>query len=296
MLRNFAAACKRLFEAVSTPFKQLFGIARVDTNTLKELRELLIGADVGIATTEALMTRIRAQSSTQELTGLALKELLRTELTALLHKAESNKKPLGSIVLLVGINGSGKTTSAAKLALLQQKIGKRVLFVAADTFRAAAPEQLASWAAALGVPVITGSYKQDPASVVFAGCREFNTGNYDCMIIDTAGRLQTKSHLMEELGKIRRVIQKQAPTASVTTLLTIDSLLGQNSLQQAELFHQSTAVDGIILTKCDGSGKGGIIFPIAEQLGIPVSYITHGETNEAIAPFSIAECIDGLIS
>ncbi len=296
MLSRFAAACKKLFQAVSSPFKRLFEHDHIDTATLVELQELLIGADVGSLTTQRIMEPLRLRATQHRMSGADLRAMLRVELTGILATAEKRKKPLGSILLLVGINGSGKTTSAAKLALLQKKMGKRLLLVAADTFRAAALEQLSAWAHQLSIPLVAGSYKQDPAAVVFAGCREFNTGQYDCMIIDTAGRLQTKSHLMEELGKIGRVIHKQSPHASVTTLLTIDSLLGQNSFQQAELFHQSTAVDGIILTKCDGSGRGGIIFPIAQQLGIPVYYITHGESPDAIAEFVITDCIDGLLS
>jgi fused signal recognition particle receptor len=296
MFSRFVTACRNLFSVVTTPFRRLFGLDRVDEDALKTLTTLLIDADVGVAATHKIMDPIRRAAQQGAVSGTELKELLRKSLLMLLESSQREGKPLGRIVLLVGVNGTGKTTTAAKLAAQAQREGKRVLLVAADTFRAAAVEQLSSWAHRIGVTMISGSSQQDPASVVFTGCTEFRAGQYDLLIVDTAGRLQTKSHLMDELAKIRRVINKQLPQETVSTLLTIDSLLGQNSFHQAELFHQTTPLDGIILTKCDSTGRGGIIFPIVDQLHIPIRYITTGEGLDDIAPFQVAECVDALLS
>jgi fused signal recognition particle receptor len=200
------------------------------------------------------------------------------------------------IYLLVGINGSGKTTCVAKLAHLFKNQGKKVLLVAADTFRAAAPEQLAAWATATNATLVIGTPGQEPASVVFAGCEVFAEGEHDIMIIDTAGRLQTKTNLMRELEKMRRIIEKKAPNASVCTLLTIDAMLGQNSLEQARVFHESTPLDGIILTKMDGTGKGGIVFAIMHELKIPIVFMTYGEKLEDMAQFNLTDYITSLLN
>lgn len=201
-----------------------------------------------------------------------------------------------TIYLLVGINGSGKTTCVAKLAHLFKNQGKKVLLVAADTFRAAAPEQLAAWATATDATLVTGTTGQEPASVVFAGCDVFAKNEHDIMIIDTAGRLQTKTNLMRELEKMRRIIEKKAPNATVCTLLTVDAMLGQNSLEQARVFHESTPLDGIILTKMDGTGKGGIVFAIMHELKIPIVFMTYGEKLEDMAQFNLTDYIATLLS
>ena len=185
----------------------------------------------------------------------------------------------------MGINGSGKTTFAAKLASHLKGLNKKVLLVAADTFRAAATEQLQSWGDRLSVEVVTGKENQDPASVVYAGCEAYKQGNYDALIIDTAGRLQTKVNLMKELEKIRKILSKQLPDKKIATLLTVDAMLGQNSFDQAKLFKESTNVNGIVLTKMDGTGKGGIVFSITEQLKIPIAYISFGEQPDQLAHF-----------
>ena len=220
------------------------------------------------------------------------------------------------IILLVGVNGSGKTTLAAKLAYQAKRenpstpfdcaqdrlrqssglgTGKKVLLVAADTFRAAAQEQLAGWAHKLGVDIVTGSQNQDPASVVFAGCKKFKDENYQTLIIDTAGRLQTKTNLMKELEKIKRIITQQLPNLPVTTLLTIDAMIGQNSLEQARIFHESTSVSGLALTKMDGTGKGGIIFTIAAELNLPILLVSFGESPEQLKYFDAQEYVQALL-
>jgi fused signal recognition particle receptor len=190
------------------------------------------------------------------------------------------------------VNGSGKTTVAGKLA---HALGNRVLLVGADTFRAAAGQQLAVWAERTQAAIMAGAPGQDPASVVHQACEQFKTGNYDTLIIDTAGRLQTKAPLMKELEKIRRTITKQLPTETVHTLLTIDATLGQNSLEQAQIFHEVTPLDGLVLTKMDGTSKGGMVFAISQALQIPVAYVSYGESKEAFALFEPSKFVDELL-
>jgi len=207
-----------------------------------------------------------------------------------------NTTTASRIHVLVGINGSGKTTFAGKLAHFYKQQGKKVLLVAADTFRAAAPEQLAQWSERSGVGIVLGKQNQDPASVVFAGCERFKQELFDILIIDTAGRLQTKANLMNELAKIKRTIDKQLPNEPINVLLTIDSMLGQNSFEQAKIFKESTQVNGIVLTKMDGTGKGGIVFGIAQELGIPVAYVAFGEQADQFAPFNAENYVEELLN
>jgi fused signal recognition particle receptor len=286
---------KKIYQAVTGKLAGLFGKKTVDAETLKELELILLQADTGVPTTRTIINQIREQQKLGLIEhGSALKDALEVSLLEILtHRKAPQETP---ITLLVGINGSGKTTFAAKLAQHAAKQGHKVLLVAADTFRAAAPEQLNSWAQRTGADTITGKPGQDPASVVFAGCAAFKQGNYDRLIIDTAGRLQTKVNLMHELEKIKRSINKQLPELAITTLVTIDSMLGQNSFEQAKLFHESTDLSGIVLTKMDGTGKGGIVFAIAHQLEIPVAYISYGEQPEDFKPFDAAEYVRNLLA
>ncbi len=198
--------------------------------------------------------------------------------------------------LLVGINGSGKTTFVGKLAYYYVLKGKKVLLVAADTFRAAASEQLTQWAKLSNTDIVVGKENQDPASVVFAGIERFKKEHYDILIVDTAGRLHVKVNLMNELAKIKRVITKQLPDKRNNTLLTIDSMLAQKSFEQAKVFKESTDVDGIVLTKMDGTGKGGIVFAISQKLQIPIVYITFGEKIDQLKTFDAQEYVRELLS
>jgi fused signal recognition particle receptor len=255
----------------------------------------LLSADTGVPTTKKIIQNLTQQHTSGSLTeGTALHDALKKQLLAILAQ-QKNTYHNGRIFLLVGINGSGKTTFASKLAHHYVAAGKRVLMVAADTFRAAAPEQLAAWAAVTKADIVRGTEGQDPASVVFQGCEKFKKESYDILIIDTAGRLQTKTNLMNELAKIGRVITKQLPNESINTLLTIDSMLGQNSFEQAKLFQSCTTIDGIVLTKMDGTGKGGIIFAIVEELGIPIWYITFGEKSDQLKPFNAEQYVENLL-
>ena len=198
------------------------------------------------------------------------------------------------IILLVGVNGSGKTTFAGKLANKFKQKGKTVLLVAGDTFRAAATEQLNLWAKQSNTEIFIGQPNQDSSSVIFDACKLFREKKFDHMIIDTAGRLQTKINLMKELEKIKKIINKILPKEKINTWITIDSMLGQNSFNQAELFHQSTHLNGLILSKLDGTGKGGIVFSITEKLQLPILYIAHGEGINDISEFNPEEYVIGL--
>lgn len=285
---------QKIYANVTGKLHALFSGGTLDQATLKELEVILLSADTGVNTTRMVIDRLKAQWTDGMLTNSSeLKAALKEQLLAIL--TTSKPAQISSITLLVGINGSGKTTVASKLAyqLMQQK--KRVLLVAADTFRAAAVDQLKQWADRLGVQVVCGAPNQDPASVVYAGMQCFKQGHFDAVIIDTAGRLQTKANLMKELEKVKRVISAQAPDIAITTLLTVDAMLGQNSLEQARVFHESTQLSGIVLTKMDGTGKGGIVFAISHELAVPVAYISFGESPEQLKLFDPATYVSELL-
>lgn len=295
MLSFIKQKLQKIFTQVSAKLSGFWHQETIDEKTLHELELILLQADTGIHTTRAIIKTLKEKSHAGNLTnGHALRSALKHELVGLLSQS-SDDAEMASIYLLVGINGSGKTTAASKLAYQSITQGKKTLLVAADTFRAAATEQLTVWAEKIGCSIVYGKQGQDPASVVFAGIKKFVDENFDTVIIDTAGRLQTKSHLMEELSKIKRVIHKHLPNRPLCTLLTIDAMLGQNSFEQAKLFHESTQLDGIILTKMDGTGKGGIIFSISHTFNIPVHYISFGESIEQLKKFNLHEYVDGLL-
>ena len=283
----------KVYSQFTTKVHALFSRTTIDEKTLKELEQLLIQADTGVATTRTILQNLRIQYKQGTIVkGDDLKTALEQELIALLPSVPN---PAAQVYVLVGINGSGKTTFAGKLAHKYVQKGKKVLLVAGDTFRAAATEQLAQWAQKTGADIVVGKENQDPGSVIFTGCQQFNDGNHDVLIIDTAGRLQTKTHLMNELAKIKRIITKQLPEKQICTLLTVDAMLGQNSFEQAKLFNKSTQLDGIVLTKMDGTGKGGIVFAINQELNIPVSYITFGEQKEKLQLFNAPEYVEQLL-
>lgn len=287
-------ALRSIYDQFSSKAQALFSRTRVDAETLSQLEKILIESDTGIHTTRAIIMQLKEEVENGKITqGSDLKAALGQKLCALLTTKQFN--PDGDIYLLVGINGSGKTTCAAKLGFWLKKQNKTVLFIAADTFRAAATEQLAQWAQRLTSDIVIGSEHQDPASVVFAGCEKFKKLNNSALIIDTAGRLQTKVNLMKELEKIKRVIEKQLPDKKIITLLTVDSMLGQNSFEQAKIFNESTKLDGIILTKMDGTGKGGIVFAITQELKIPVAFISYGEKPEQLTLFNAQEFVQDLL-
>ena len=286
---------KKIYNSFTTKVNTLFSKATIDENSLKELETILIGADTGIKTTKKIIENLRQQIISEKIkVGQDLKNALSVQLQKMLTAKPFEKK--SDIFLLVGVNGSGKTTFAAKLANQLKKDGKKVLLVAADTFRAAAVEQLSIWANKVGAPLITGTQGQDPASVVFKACEKYKSENFDALIIDTAGRLQTKTNLMKELEKIKKIITRHLPETPINTLLTIDAMLGQNSLQQARVFHESTKLDGIILTKMDGTGKGAILFAIVQELNVPIAYISFGEQLDQFKLFKAKDYVEELLA
>lgn len=285
MFRFIKEQLSKIYAHVTYKLAVLFNRKEVDEEVLSELERILIEADTGISTTRGLMLQLRDLVRRGTIAqGTQLKEALSQELKDLLHKYPYQNKNI--IYMLVGVNGTGKTTCAAKLANYYKTHGKKVLLAAADTFRAAAADQLSVWADRIGIDCVKGAAEADPSSVIFTACQRFTSGGYDILIIDTAGRLQNKEHLMRELEKARKVISKQMPSTPVTTLLTIDALLGQNSLDQAKLFNQATQLNGIVLTKMDGTGKGGIVFAIADQIKVPIAYIAYGEQIDQMALFN----------
>ncbi len=287
-------AFTKIYTQVTSKLRGLFGRATIDETTLKELETILISADTGIHTSRTIIQQLKNEMLSGTITkGTDLEKALAEQLKQLLSTHPFN--PEADVYLLVGINGSGKTTFAGKLGLWLTKKKKRVLLVAADTFRAAASEQLSAWGDTLSLPVVRGTENQDPASVIFQGCERFKTEAFDALVIDTAGRLQTKTNLMKELEKIRKIIHKQLGEKKVCTLLTIDSMLGQNSFDQAKVFHESTHVDGIVLTKMDGTGKGGIVFSITHELKIPIAFISFGEKPDQLELFNADDYIKELL-
>jgi len=286
---------KKIYANVTKQVSALFARNVLDEQFLKELSMLLITADTGVRTTNQIIKKLTDGITDSSITTIdQAKQALETVLVGMLSSAvQTDSMP--KVVLLVGINGSGKTSFVAKYAHLIKQQGKKTLIVAADTFRAAAVQQLGTWAERVGAEMFQGTEGQDPASVVFDACAYFKQHNFDHIIIDTAGRLQTKVNLMRELEKIHRIVAKQLPDQAISTWLTIDAMLGQNSLTQAEVFYQATKINGLILTKLDGTGKGGIVFAIVSALNVPIVYVTLGEALDDIKQFDGPEYVKTLL-
>ena len=252
----------------------------VDEDTWEEIEDLLLTADVGVTPTQELVDRLRTRVKVEGKTTASMREILREELVTLvdpsldrtLHVERREGKP--AVVLMVGVNGTGKTTTVGKLARVLVAEDKQVVLGAADTFRAAAAEQLATWGERVGVPAVRGPEGGDPASVAFEAVRTGIEQEADVVLVDTAGRLQNKAGLMDELGKVKRVVEKQAPVSEV--LLVLDATTGQNGLMQARVFREVVDVTGIVLTKLDGSAKGGIVVAVQRELGVPVKLVGIG--------------------
>ena len=263
------------------------------------LEEMLIGADVGVETTVALVDKLRARADKEGARATdRVQAMLKEELLAILQIPNS-KSPIPNsqfpiTVLIVGVNGSGKTTSIGKLTNYLKAQNKKVILAAGDTFRAAAIEQLKIWGERNGVDVVAHQQDSDPGAVVYDAWQAANARHADYLVVDTAGRLQTKFNLMKELEKIARVLQKNDPTAPHETLLVLDAVTGQNGLQQAREFKKTVPLTGLILTKLDGTAKGGIVFAIAQELQLPIQYIGTGETLDDFAEFDAQEFVDGL--
>ncbi|HFE63748.1 MAG TPA: signal recognition particle-docking protein FtsY [Caldithrix sp.] len=276
----------------------IYASRKIDDELLEEIEDLLIAGDVGIETTQEIIERVKKRVKREKYeTSEQLYQILKDEIAGMFVEPPSgeNQHPGEPfVILVVGVNGTGKTTSIAKLARLFRQEGKNVLLVAADTFRAAAIEQLQIWADRVGVEMIKHQGGADPAAVVFDALRAAKARQKDVVIIDTAGRLHTKVNLMEELKKIRRVIQKVIPSAPHETLLVLDATTGQNSISQAKQFIEAVGISGIVLTKLDGTAKGGAVIGISRQLNLPVEYVGLGEKIDDLQPFDPKAYVEGL--
>lgn len=282
------------------------GKSTVDSEVLDNLEEALVGADVGIETTVQIIERIEAKVAkekyinTSELNAILQQEIVNLLVDAPADTTYSNfelpagKKPF--VIMVVGVNGVGKTTTIGKLAHHFTQAGKKVMLGAADTFRAAAVDQLTIWSDRAGVPIVKREMGSDPASVAFDAVTSAVAKNIDVLIIDTAGRLHTKIHLMEELSKIKRVVQKVIPAAPHDVILVLDGSTGQNAIEQAKQFTAVTDVTGLVITKLDGTAKGGVVLAIANQFKIPVKFIGVGERVEDLLVFDKHEFVDSLFN
>ncbi|MCD2358221.1 signal recognition particle-docking protein FtsY [Pantoea sp. MHSD4] len=281
-------------------FISLFRGKKIDDDLFDELEEQLLIADVGVDTTRRIITHLTQQANRKQLRDAeALYGLLKAEMASILAKVDaplevSGKTPF--VILMVGVNGVGKTTTIGKLARQYQAEGKTVMLAAGDTFRAAAVEQLQVWGQRNNIPVIAQHTGADSASVIFDAIQAAKSRGVDVLIADTAGRLQNKSHLMEELKKITRVMKKLDDSAPHEVMLTLDASTGQNAVSQARLFNEAVGVTGIALTKLDGTAKGGVIFSVADQFGIPIRYIGVGEGIEDLRPFKAEDFIEALFA
>ena len=277
-----------IFGQVNNIFKHF---VKVDEEMLEELEEILIASDVGISITEEIIEKLRdtikeRRISEPEDARLALMEIIEESI------GENEGLNLGTspaVILVIGVNGVGKTTSIAKIANCLKNEGKSVVLAAADTFRAAAIDQLEIWAGRAGVPIVKHGEGSDPAAVVFDACSYAKNHGSDVLIIDTAGRLHNKKNLMDELSKISRVIERELPGCDKETLLVLDAVTGQNAISQAKEFIKTSDITGIVLTKLDGTAKGGIIISVKKELGIPVKFIGVGEQMDDLQKFDKAE-------
>lgn len=290
----FRKSVKRTKQSLSLELDSFSG--KITFDTLEELEEILILADVGVTTAGKICSRLGERIKRRNIDSTELRENLCEIVTELMEPDEplvTETKP--SVVLVVGVNGVGKTTSIGKLAYWLQGQGKKVLLGAADTFRAAAGEQLGVWAERVGCQMIKHAEGADPAAVVYDSITAAKARNVDVLICDTAGRLHTKKNLMEELAKIDRVLEREAPGCSRETLLVLDATTGQNGLNQAREFAAACGVTGIILTKLDGTAKGGVAIAIRDQLGLPIKFVGTGESIGDLTPFSAAEFAQALL-
>ena len=287
----------RTSEALVGRLSGVLGGRRVDEALLEELEEVLFTADLGVSTAESLLERVRSEG--QGADGDAVRDLLKQAMGEMLAAAERSDEAFSltgkpHVVLVLGVNGAGKTTTIGKLAAKHQALGRRVLLGAGDTFRAAAIEQLQAWGERVGCDVVAGEAGGDPASVAFDTVKAALARDIDVVIIDTAGRLQTKKPLMEELGKIVRVIGRDIPEAPHEILLVLDANTGQNAISQARLFSEVADVTGLVLTKMDGTAKGGVIVGLAHEFRIPVHFVGVGEGIEDLREFDSTEFVDAL--
>jgi len=301
-LERMKEAVTRTRENLSERIEEVVSLGKeIDRATLDDLEATLIGADLGSTTTREVLGKLREKADRKQIRNVdELKRLLKEELLAILNAA--NTRPVEKVdgtpevILVVGVNGTGKTTTIGKLAQVFRSQGKTVLMCAADTFRAAAIDQLEIWGQRTGTEVVRTKPGGDPAAVLFDALQAASSRHTDYVIVDTAGRLHTKSNLMAELEKMRRTAQRIIPGAPHETLLVMDATTGQNGLQQARLFTASAGVTGIVLTKLDGTAKGGVVVAICRELRLPVRYVGVGEKAGDLLPFDPTEFVDSLFT
>jgi fused signal recognition particle receptor len=294
-IKQGLAKTRGVFSGVASLFRMR---GRVDKDFLSKLEEKLYLADVGTAATGEIVDQVRQSFLDKEITGnveVFVKQKLREQLTA-----EGNELRFAvrgpTVIMVAGVNGSGKTTSIAKLARKLQQDGKKVMVAACDTFRAAAVKQLEIWSQRIGVEIVMNQQGSDPASVAHDACEKAKARDFDVLIVDTAGRLHTQTHLMRELGKIHKIVTKQIEGAPHEVLLVLDATTGQNAITQAEMFKKEVQCTGIILAKLDGTAKGGAIFAIKQKIGLPVKFIGVGETLDDLEPFDPQTYVEALFA
>jgi fused signal recognition particle receptor len=301
-LDRMKEAVTRTRENLSERIEEVVSFGKeIDRNTLDDLEAILISSDLGMATTQEVLGKLREKADRKQIKDInELKRLLKDELLAILDK--SNSRPVQKVdgtpevILVVGVNGTGKTTTIGKLSGVFRASGKTVLLCAADTFRAAAIEQLDIWGQRTGTEVIKTKPGGDPSAVLFDALQAASARHTDYVIVDTAGRLHTKTNLMQELDKMRRTAQRIIPGAPHETLLVMDATTGQNGLQQARQFTEAAGVTGIVLTKLDGTAKGGVVVAISRELGVPVRYVGVGEKAGDLLPFNPKDFVDSLFA
>jgi fused signal recognition particle receptor len=290
---RFRAGLAKTISAISAKTHGLFGGRRIDAASLGELEEALYTADFGVETTGEIMAEIKAAArQDRELRGQEAAAIGSAVLRRVLAGSEGRLEPAAqppTVICLIGVNGSGKTTTAAKLGWRLKQEGKTVTIAAADTFRAAAVEQLRTWAQRLDLELVASHTGADSASVAFDAWKAAKARGRDYLIVDTAGRLHTKDNLMEELAKIRRVLRKNDPAAPHHAWIVVDGSLGANSIEQAKVFHKSFGLTGVVVTKLDGTSRGGALVGIWRQLGLPITFIGLGEKPEDLQPFDAGE-------
>lgn len=290
---------KKTKEAIDIKISNVFANNKDIDEIMDELEETIILSDIGVETSMKICNNVRDNLKKQvDKSEDAIKKLLKQEMKNILAVSnntnilDNNEK---QVIMVVGVNGVGKTTSIAKLSNLLKKEGKKVLLVAADTFRAGAVEQLDVWAKRIGIDIYMGEENAEPASVIYDATKKFKEGNYDILICDTAGRLHNKKNLMDELEKMNRVLTKNLPDITKNVIMVLDATTGGNGVSQIKSFFKSTNVNGIILTKLDSTAKGGVVFSIVSELNIPILYVGTGETVDDIEKFNIEDFVEAII-
>ena len=295
LLDRIKSGLKRTREAFTGRMEELVeSYTELDDDFYEDLTDILIMADIGMKTTELAVNQLREKCKRERIGNPEKAKDALKEILAEIMGSEPMRLESPMVLLIIGVNGVGKTTSIGKLATRFKLVGRRVIICAADTFRAAAADQLTIWAERADVPIVKQKEGADPAAVVYDGIQAAKSRHADILVVDTAGRLHNKAHLMDELKKISRVVEREYPEAKLKALLVIDATTGQNGLQQAQVFKDVADLDGIILTKLDGTAKGGIAVAIRHELGLPVRYIGFGEQLDDMQPFDAKEFVEAI--